>query len=174
MVGLAIGVVVVLAARVHAAPPRSASAAVAGELTALMSERHLDAIAAQDPEQPDRFVAALLIPNAQLLVVSARYSNPAELLAQLAQKNYHDVYAALHQPAAQQTRVFFIDAGCDGLHSGAEAVDVMYEKGTQQMLFDGRWKAQGLSEAAYTKKVETAEQEYSRLLSILAASLKGA
>jgi len=50
----------------------------------------------------------------------------------------------------------------------------MYETGSQQTLFDGRWKAQGLSEAAYAKKVETAEQEYSRLLSILAASLKGA
>lgn len=169
---LAIGLLVVLAARVEAAGPNAASSAIAGELTGLMTGQHLDAIAAQDPQQPDHFVAALLIPNAQLLVVSARYPNAAELQAQLAQKNYRDVYAALQQPVAQQTRVFFIDAGCDGLRSGADAVDVLYEKGTQQTLFDGRWKAQGLTETGYTQKVQSAEQEYSRLLSILAASLK--
>jgi hypothetical protein len=106
--------------------------------------------------------------------VSARYPNAPELQAQVAQKNYRDVYAALQQPIAQPTREFFIDAGCDGLRSGADAVDVMYEKGTQQTLFDGRWKAQGLSQSTYSKKVESAEQVYSRLLSILAASLKGA
>jgi hypothetical protein len=170
---LAIGFVIVLVARVQTAPSR-ASAAIAGELTTLMTAQHLDAIAAPDPEQPDRFVAALLIPNSQLLVVSARYPDAAELLAQVAQKNYRDVYAALQQPVAQPTREFFIDAGCDGLRSGADAVDVMYEKGTQQTLFDGRWKAQGLSESTYSKKFESAEQEYSSLLSILAASLKGA
>jgi len=173
-IGLAIGLVVVLAARVQGSPPDRASSAIAGDVTTLMGDRHLDAIAAQDPEQPDRFVAALLIPNSQLLVVSATYPNPGELQAQLAQKNYRDVYAALQQPVAQQTRIFFIDAGCDGLRSGGDAVDIMYEKGTQQTLFDGRWKPQGLTEAAYTKKVESAEHDYSRLLSILVASIKGA
>ena len=150
------------------------SAALVGELTALMTERHLDALAAQDPESPGRFVAALLIPNAQLLVVSAQYPAPAELQAQLAQKNYRDVYAALHQPLAQSTRVFFIDVGCDGLHSGGDGVDVMYEKGTQQTLFDGRWKQQGLSESAYTKRVSDADQQYTRFLTILTATLKAA
>ncbi len=171
--GLAIGLVIILAARVQAARSSGESSAMAGELTALMTDRHLDAIAAQDSDHPDRFVAALLIPGAQLLVVSAAYPNPGELQGQIAQKNYRDVYAALQQPVAQQTRVFFIDSACDGLRSGGEAVDVMYEKGTQQTLFDGRWKPQGLTEATYTKKVDTAEQEYSRLLSLLTGTLKG-
>jgi hypothetical protein len=172
ILGLAIGLVI-LSARVQAAPPGGGSSAVAGELTTLMTDRHLDAIAAQDSEHPDRFVAALLVPGAQLLVVSATYPNPGELQAQIAQMNYRDVYAALQQPTAQPTRVFFIDAGCDGIHSGGDAVDLMYEKGTQQTLFDGRWKPQGLTEAAYTKKVDAAEQEYSRLLQLLTATLKG-
>lgn len=172
-VGLVIVFVMILAARVQASPSKGASSAMAGELTTLMTGRHLDTIAAQDSEHPDRSVAALLIPGAQLLVVSATYPNPGELQAQIAQKNYRDVYAALQQPVAQQTRVFFIDAACDGLRSGGDAVDVMYEKGTQQMLFDGRWKPQGFTEAAYTKKVDAAEQEYSRLLTLLTAALKG-
>lgn len=170
--GLAL-VLLILSARVQAAPSPGGSSAIAGELTTLMTNQHLDTIAAQDPEHPDRFVAALLIPGAQLLVVSATYPTPAELQAQIAQKNYRDVYAALQQPVAEQTRVFFIDAACDGLRSGGDAVDVMYEKGTQQTLFDGRWKSQGLTEAAYTKKVDTAEQEYNRLLLLLTATLKG-
>ena len=164
---------IILTARVQAARANGESSAVAGELTTLLTDRHLNAIAAQDLEHPDRFVAALLIPGAQLLVVSAAYPNPGELQAQIAQKNYRDVYAALQQPVAQQARVFFIDAAADGLRSGGDEVDVMYEKGTQQTLFDGRWKPQGLTETAYTKKVDSAEQEYTRLLSLLAATLKG-
>lgn len=169
--GVVLVVVVGTTARVRAGSP-AASPALASELTSLMTDQHLDAIAAQDPETPTRFVAALLIPRAQLLVVSAEYPSPAELQAQLAQKNYRDVYAALHQPLAQPTRVFFVDVGCDGLRSGADAVDVMYEKGTQQTLFDGRWKQQGLSEAAYQKRVGDGDQQYARLVSILIATLK--
>ena len=56
---LAIGLVIVLAARVQAASPHSASTAIAGDLTTMMSAQHLDALAAQDPQHPDRFVAAL-------------------------------------------------------------------------------------------------------------------
>jgi hypothetical protein len=147
------------------------SAAMATELTSLLTDRHLDSIAAQDPEAANRFIAALLIPDAQLLVVSAEYPAPAELQAQLTQKNYRDVYAALHQPASLQTRLFFIDAGCDGLKSGADNVDVLYEKGKQTM-FDGRWKPQGLSEAAYNKKVGESDDQYAKMLTVLVSALK--
>lgn len=157
------------------APPIRAagggSAAVATELTALLTGRHLDAIAAQDPDAPNRFVAALLVPDAQLLVVSAEYPAPAELQSQLAQKNYRDIYAALHQPASLQTRVFVVDAGCDGLRSGADNVDVLYEKG-KQTTFDGRWKQQGLSETAYNKKVGDADDQYAKMLTTLLTALK--
>jgi hypothetical protein len=147
------------------------SAALATELTSLLTDRHLDSIAAQDPEAANRFIAALLIPDAQLLVVSADYPAPAELQAQLTQKNYRDVYAALHQPASLQTRLFFIDAGCDGLKSGADTVDVLYERGKQTM-FDGHWKQQGLSEAAYTKKVGESDEQYAKMLTVLLTALK--
>ena len=148
------------------------SQALAGDLASLMTSRNLDAVAAQDPEAPDRFVAALLIPDVQVLVVSAQYPVPGELQAQLIQQNYRDVYTALHQPSAQGTRFFLIDAGCDGLRPGDESVDVLYEKGTTQTLFDGRWKPQGLSEAAYTKRVQDTETRYSRLLAILTSAVQ--
>ena len=50
-------------------------------LTAAMTAQQLQAIAAADPANPSRFAAALLIPDAQLLVVEAEYPNPAELQA---------------------------------------------------------------------------------------------
>ncbi|CAN5832591.1 hypothetical protein BH18ACI5_BH18ACI5_18760 [soil metagenome] len=147
------------------------SSALAAKLSSLLTERQLDAVAAQDPESPKRFVAALLIPGSQLLVVSAQYPAPAELESQVTPRNYRDVYAALHQPSTQQSRFFLIDVGCNGLRAGGDGVDVLYEKGTVQTLFDGRWKQQGLSEAAYGKRLEAAEARYSRLLSILTNSL---
>ena len=165
-------IVVFLAAASSAAAQERHSSVLVGDLASLMTARQLDAVAAQDPQSPGHFVAALLIPDVQLLVVSAQYPAPAELQAQLAQQQYRDVYTALHQPSAQPTRFFLIDTGGDGLKTGDDRVDVLYEKGTTQTLFDGRWKQQGLSEAAYTKRVQDAETRYSRLLSILTSSLK--
>ena len=51
------------------------SSALVGDLASLMTARQLDAVAAQDPESPDRFVAALLMPGVQLLL-SWRSSRP--------------------------------------------------------------------------------------------------
>jgi hypothetical protein len=149
----------------------AASSTAAGELASLMAARKLDAFAVQDPEASNRFLASLLIPNVQLLVVSAEYPSPAELSARLAQKDYRDVYAALHQPASASTRFFLIDLACDGLRGTGGAVDVLYEKGSTQTLFNGDWKTQRLSEVAYKKRLEDAERQYSRVLGHLKASL---
>lgn len=161
-----------LAAAAPAAAQTRPSSALTGDLATLMASRQIEAVAAQDPDAPDRFIAALLIPKVQLLVVSAQYPAPADLQAQLTQQRYRDVYTALHQPSAQPTRFFVMDAGCDGLRSDRENVDVLYEKGTTQTLFDGNWKQQGLSEATYTKRAQDAEAHYARLLSILTSSLQ--
>jgi hypothetical protein len=127
----------------------------------------LEAIAAEDPALPGRFVAALLIPGVQVLVVAAQYPNPAELQGLLAQKSYRDVYTALHQPATQASRFFYIDSGCDGVHEDGTTVDILYEKGTNQTLFNGNWKEQKLSEDTYKKRVQAAEAEYAKLVAIL-------
>ena len=66
-----------------------------------------------------------------------------------------------------------MDSGCDGLRTGDERVDVLYEK-ERRSIFDGQWKQQGLSQAVYTKRVQDAETRYSRLLLILMSSLKTA
>jgi hypothetical protein len=157
-------------AAVHAQARTSVD--VASELVALMSQQQLDAFALQDPEVPSGFLAVLLIPTAQLLVVSAEYPTPAELTAQLAQKNYRHVYSALHQPASAPTRFFLLDVGCDGLRSTGDTVDVLYEKGLTQTLFNGNWKSQDLSERTYKSRAEQAERRYGQILSRLVEALK--
>jgi hypothetical protein len=168
MLGVAAGAVTAAAARAQGA----ASPAMARELASLLSERQLDAFAVQDPQAPNRFLATLLIPGAQMLVVSAEYPNPAELQAQLAQKNYRDVYAALHQPASASSRFFLIDVGCNGVSTGGDGIDVLYEKGTAQTVFDGDWKKQGVSEATYRERFQDAEKRYAHVLGVFTETLK--
>src|SRR5687767_5589915 len=90
-------IVLLVGGGVAAAPPgpASRSAPLAKQLTAALAEQRLDAIAAQHPDEPDRFVAALFFPNAQLLVISARHASPALLQARLTHKQYRDVYLDL-------------------------------------------------------------------------------
>jgi hypothetical protein len=152
--------------------PRSEE--LAKRFAGLMAERHLDAFAARDPQNPDRYVAAMAFPDVQLLVVAGRSSAPAYLQYQIDQKQYKEAYTALYSNPVAETKLFFQDLGGDGLRgtSGGLA-DVFYERGTQQTLLDGNWKKAGLSEKAYLQKLEYAETEYDRILTILIDTLTG-
>jgi hypothetical protein len=136
-----------------------------------MTSRGLDAIAARDPEASDVFVAALVFPGSQLLVVSAPYPTPAALDTLLAQRQYRDVYSTLQQPSIKAGKIFVQDLGCDGLHGedGAD-VDVLYEQGTTQTMFDGNWKTKRLSEAAYRQEPDAADLRYAHMLTVLLAA----
>ena len=76
----------------------SKSAPIAHRLATVLAERHLDAIASADPSSPDRFVAALLYPDVQLLVVGGRYAAPEAMRAQIAA---HRVQGCLSRPNRQ-------------------------------------------------------------------------
>ena len=144
------------------------SADLAKQLVTTLSGAGLDAIAARDPEAPDRVVAALAFPGSQLLVVAAPYTDGASVDAWLANRMYRDVYSALQQPSITTGKVFFQDLGCDGLQSGTGGtVDIMYENGRTQTIFDGDWKKQKLSETAYRQRVREADARYASLLSAL-------
>lgn len=153
----------------------SHSGPLARELTQLMASQKLGAVAARDPDTSDRFVAALMFPEVQLLVVTARYAAPSVLQERLAKKEYADIYATLQQAPIQDSKVFFQDLKADGLHAkpGA-AVDVMYQRVVEQSIFDGNPAKQKVSEAAYAEKFAAADVVYSRLLTLLIGELKGA
>ncbi|HZR23977.1 MAG TPA: hypothetical protein VFA59_10345 [Vicinamibacterales bacterium] len=150
------------------------SAALAKQLTAALDAGKLDAVAAKDPESPDVFYAALYFPNAQLLVVSAKYSAPQILDARLAKKEFRDTYIDLNSASIPSTKVFIMDVGADGLkpkggdNQGVDTVD----DGGKTMAFDGDWKKQKISEQDYQKAFSNADGKYSQILTALIAQLK--
>jgi len=164
-VSLAIGAVALLALVAPGAAADLQSRPLAQQLTTLLAGRHLDAIAVKDPSDDGRFVAALYFPDVQLLVISARYPSPAELQQMLASHAYRDVYAALQQSGAADSKLFVQDLGADGLHAAAnQPVDIVYERVVNQAIFD---KDVARADAAYNRKLTAADAQYSRLLQLL-------
>ena len=155
------------------AAQQTQSASAAAELSALMNAKKADVVAAVDPGEADRFVAAMVFPGVQLLVMSARYDAPAVLRDQIAKRQYADVYAALQQSSIQDSRIFFQDLKADGLHLKPGAgVDVMYERVVNQTIFDGNPTKQKMSEAAYAEKFKAADTAYSHMLTLLVQQVR--
>lgn len=168
--GLVIGVMGLPAAPVLG--QNSQSAALATELTGLLGERHLDAFAAEDAEEPTRFAAALFFPDSQLLVVSAHGASLPRVRALLEQREYRQIYLELQDGSIADSRVFFQDLNADGLHASRNgAIDIMYERDVTQ-IFDGDWNKHKLTEKAYKEKFAEADTRYSRMLAQLIDALK--
>jgi hypothetical protein len=151
----------------------SASGDKAATVRQLLNEQKLDAIAAQDPERPDRFVAALYYPGAQLLAVSAVHPTPQLMQERIANRQYRDVYMDLQGPATRAGRLFVIDLGADGLHDRpqGDGFDITYRSGAEQVSFDGDWKAQKMSREQYDERFEGDDQRYTKMLAALAREL---
>ena len=172
-IGLALSFSLGLLIQAAAGAQPPASGDLAKQLVTALSSTGLDAIAARDPEAPDHVVAALAFPGSQLLVVAAPYKDGATVDAWLANRMYRDVYSALQQPSITAGKVFFQDLGCDGLQPAGGSVDIMYENGKTQTIFDGDWKKQKLSQSAYQQRAKAADERYARLLrALLAAAQK--
>jgi len=175
MLGRSLGLVLLIATLVHAGPldrvPHSAT--IATQLAKALSEQGLDAIAAQDPDEPDRFIAALFFEDAQLLVVSARYASPSLLKARLAHKQYRDVYLDLSGSSIADSSILFQDMNADGLCTRRDqAADIVYDGSQAAKIFDGDW-GKHKSDHTYEQQFVVADQRYSRLLNILFEQLRG-
>lgn len=165
----AIALIAIAAMPVAVAAQDLASPAAAHRLVAALEQAQLDAIATVDPTEAGTFVAALHIKGAQLLVVRARHPSVDAVAARLAAGQFRDVYIDLQATPAPQGKLFVMDTGADGLPEGtgeASNVDVIYEDGTRQTMFNGARAAQ-LSADAYRRELHAADGKYARLLSLL-------
>jgi hypothetical protein len=152
---------------VAAALPQLQSPGLVKQLTTALTEQGLEAIAAQDPDESDRFIAALFR-DAQLLVVSVRHPSPAALGARLVRKEYRDIYLDLSSASESGDSWFLQDMQADGLPSTrAQTADLLYEGTASPVVFNGDWKQHGGSESDYDKRLSEADQRYSRMLEIL-------
>ena len=157
-----------------AARQEAKSAPAVKQLTQALDAAKLDAIAAADPSEAGRFVAALYIQGSQLLVVSAKYAAPTLLTAKLKTKEFRDIYMDLSSASVAGSKIFIIDQNCDGLAPKPEsdAAPDSWESGTQQVTFDGDWKKAKLSEETYGKSFAEADERYTKIVALLMAQSK--
>lgn len=163
-----------LAAWVLAEEP-SQLAAPAATVKALLEQLKMDTIAASDPEEPGRYIAALYIQDSQLLVISAPYSVPAALDRLIASGSYRDAYLNLQAVKEHRGHFFVVDSLADGLKKLPEAnqpFDSTTIDGAVMVMFDGKWDAQKLNEAAYNSMFAKDDARYARMVTILANELR--
>lgn len=180
-IGIAmIAAAAVMNAAAQQAPP-AASAAKAKEVAALMAAQKLEAFAARDGENTGRYVAAILVPNVQLLLVSARYIRDNDIEYSLFHKNYSNAYQDLRSGVFGSDRFFVDDAQGDGLVAvpgkNPQHDSVAIEK--ERTIFDGlfgdgkgRSAKKPLTEV-YMKAFADADAKYTEKLDVLLAKLKG-
>lgn len=168
-----LAVITVLSASGIAVAQDRPSFAATHHLIGALNKAGLDSIATVDPTEPGAFVAALHIKGGQLLVVRARHPSVDLLSARLAARQFRDVYMDLQATPTPRGKVFVMDSGADGLPGDAEQpsnVDVLYEDGTRQTMFNGA-RAQKRSGDDYRQELQDADTKYTRLLTLLIAAL---
>ena len=147
------------------------------QLTGLLEQKKIDAIAAPDAQNPGAYIAALYFPGTQLLVVSAKYSAPAMLTELLARKEYRAVYAELVSASVPGSKVLVNDVYANGLAfkpSGSSPPDSVEGPAAAPVTFDGAWKKAKITEADYLKSFSDADAAYTRVLQTLITQLKTA
>ena len=173
-----------LIAGLAAAGVASAQAAASGtaapvkELAALLGGAGGGAgahfVAAEDPTDKTRFVAAMLLPDLQGLLVSASYTAPVLLRERVLTRKYQDAYQDLQAASVPAGRVVIEDLLANGLAVKPlknQAPDAATIAG-RTVTFDGQWRKAKVSEADYASAFTTAEREYTRLLGLLIAQAK--
>ena len=165
-------------------PAASASSTKVAELATLMQGKKLEAFAikdARDPAKTDRYVAALLTPKAQLLMVAANYTRFMDIEYRLHNKDFMAAYVDLNTAIFSEERFFIQDLMADGLVAMPKKnmpADVV-RFGKDEVTFDGtfadpRRKNQGnkLTREEYDKKFAEADRRYAALLDLMIAELK--
>ena len=156
-----------------AAAEEPLSAQPAATLKARMEQLKMDAIAARDPDEPGRYIAALFIPGIQFLVVSAPYPVATAIDKTIAGRQYMDVYIDL-QAVRDRTGHFFVeDLQADGVRPSEPdvACDTTTTNGTTPVVFNGKWDAQRLTQEDYEVRFKRDDERYARMLKALNAAL---
>jgi hypothetical protein len=157
-----------------AAAQDAKSGDLAKQLTQLLDSKKLDTIAVADTQSPGTYVAALYFPGTQLLVVSAKYTQPSLLSDLIARKDFKGVYVELTSASIQSSKLLVMDAYANGLSpkpSGDQPADAIDRAG-KESRFDGAWKKAKIPEADYMKSFTEADTDYTRLLQMLLTQLK--
>jgi hypothetical protein len=148
------------------------SSALAKELVALLTEQKRNSMAARDPVERDRFIAAMIYPG-QLMVVAGRYTVPVLLDEKISFEKFMDVYLELNGAAVRESKIFIEDQFADGLSATRKQApfDSMVEGDTTR-LFDGDHRKAKLSKDEYNRIFAEAEAKYTKMLELLVKQAK--
>jgi hypothetical protein len=155
----------------------AASVGAAERLVRQMQRQRLDFVAARDPADDGRYVAAMRNGDYQLYLIAARHKQPALIDTRLARRQYERVYRQLETASLREGRLFVQDLNGLGLRASAgpgEAFDIVYVSAEQRTAFHGDWQGQGLSREAYERAFVSADACYTRALEILLNAARGA
>ena len=170
--GLATALAVALAAPAAAEDAKPSKSSVqAAALAKQLAQAKLQYIATKDPTDPGRFVAAMHLPGAQLMIVSARYGAPALLNEKVLLGKFQDAYIDLNSASEAATRIIVEDLRADGF-AMAKSKDMMrdsFEANGKRVVFDFDWRKQKLTQAEYFSTLEAADTQYARMLELLIA-----
>ena len=149
----------------------SKSSVQAAALAKQLAQAKLQYIATKDPTDPGRFVAAMHLPGAQLMLVSARYSAPALLNEKVLLHKYQDAYIDLNSASEAATRIIVEDLRADGfaMSKGKDTVRDSFQANGKTVVFDFDWRKQKLTQAEYFSTLEAADAQYARMLELLIA-----
>jgi hypothetical protein len=149
----------------------SKSSVPAAALTKRLAQANMQYIATKDPTEPGRFVAAMHLPGAQLMIVSAKYASPALLNEKVLLGKFQDAYIDLNSASELASRVIVEDLRADGftLTKTKDTTRDSFESGGKRVVFDFDWKKQKLTQAEYFSTLEQADAQYARLLELLLA-----
>jgi len=152
----------------------SKSSAAAAALTKQLAQAKLQYIATKDPTDPGRFVAAMHLPGAQLMIVSAKYGAPALLNEKVLLGKFQDAYIDLNSASDFATRVIVEDLRADGfaLSKSKNMLRDSIETAGKRVVFDFDWRKQKLTQAEYFTALEQADTQYTRMLELLIAELQ--
>lgn len=163
---------------VAAQPAAADTAASVKELSTLLASAGAAGaprfIAAEIPGDASRFVAAMLLPDLQLLLVSAAYKAPVLLRERVLTRKYQEAYQDLQAASIPEGKVIIEDLLANGIAIKPpknQTPDAATIDG-RTYTFDGQWRKAKLKEEEYTGAFTKAEQEYGKLLALLIAQAK--
>lgn len=175
---------VLLAVGIAGATPVAGQSAAAGtaasvkELSTLLAEAGAAGaprfIAAEVPGDASRFVAAMLLPDLQLVLVAADYRAPVLLRERVLTRKYREAYQDLQAASAPEGRIIVEDLLANGLAvkpAKGQTADAATIDG-RTYTFDGQWRRAKLKEEEYTAAFSKVEAEYAKLLGLLVAQAK--
>jgi hypothetical protein len=156
------------------AEPVPTSSQSAERVWQLLDRDALEAVAAEDPLEPGRFVAARKLPD-RLLMVTARCAESRDLRVQLSLRAFREAYMAVQACALPATRLVVQDIGADGLHANLARTatpDIVSELVSRELVFDGDWRRHELELDTYLSVWRELDAQYHRLLRILIGELR--